>query len=214
MGRIESDGGDGTYVVRLEEEDVELAGLEGTGDAEVCNGVYRRLVGRFVNDRPVWQQQGGGGEERFLYYASSGKWFVGGRKSMEAGKAAGWVHSQATTAEAPFGDDLSWQYGDGSKWADGPSIRWRSLDQTSGTCGATARGPVTAAAATAYCYCCMCYCCCSTGAAALRGTRLDSPSLSFPASFCLGRGYVVYPLCLCVLLRGCAQRWCRRSGCG
>ena len=136
MGRIEEDRGDGTYVVRFEGEDLELAGLEGTYKADHCAGVYRRLGGWVVNDRPVWQKQGGG-TECFVYYANSGKWWVGEREDMEIGKAKGWVHSQVTPAEVPFGDDLIWQVDDGSDWMDWPSARCVSLGQPSGTCAAT-----------------------------------------------------------------------------
>ena len=113
MGRIEEDRGDGTYVVRLEGEDLELAGLEGTR-RESCAGAYRRVGGLSVNDRPVWQKQGGG-VELFVYYANDGVWEVSGRENMEIGKAAGVIHSQATPSEVPFGDDHTWLVHDGSK---------------------------------------------------------------------------------------------------
>ena len=72
-----------------------------------------------------------------MYYSNNSNWYVGKREDMEIGKAQGWVHSQPTPAEVPFGDDLTWQVHDGSSFIDWPSARCASISQPLGTCAAT-----------------------------------------------------------------------------
>jgi hypothetical protein len=75
-----------------------------------------------VNGRGVWQMAG---QEFFMYYTSSKEWWISDRASMEAGKAAGWMHVKST-ALTPNQIIETWQVYDGT-WSDAPEVRVRVL---------------------------------------------------------------------------------------
>jgi hypothetical protein len=87
-------------------------------------GMYKLMEGKEVNGRGVWQMAEG--QEYFIYYSSSKEWYIGGRASMEAGKAAGWVRV-ASTALTPDQVTETWQVADmvAKAWVDAPKARAR-----------------------------------------------------------------------------------------
>ena len=109
--------------------------VEGQAEGEPGHGLmgrYELVEGKVVGGRAVWEQRKGGGEEAYLFYASSAeKWYIGGKKSMEAGKAAGWVASAEgtegplTPMEATAGKWRASGAGGKGKWAEVPGLRVR-----------------------------------------------------------------------------------------
>jgi hypothetical protein len=93
-------------------------------------GVYRRMEGKQVNGRGVWQMEAGifssllGGETtKYLFYAG-GQWFIGTNKqSMEKGRAAGGV-KVADSALTPDKIAGAWKVADDNGgWVDAPKLR-------------------------------------------------------------------------------------------
>jgi hypothetical protein len=83
-------------------------------------GVYELVEGKEVNGRGVWQMAGG--QEHFMYYGSNKEWIISDRASMEAGKAAGWLHV-ASIALTPDQITETWRVSDGaSSWLDAPKV--------------------------------------------------------------------------------------------
>ena len=83
-------------------------------------GMYELMEGKEVNGRGVWQAAGG--QELFMYYASTKEWWIGGRASMEAGKASGWMNV-ASAALTPDQVTETWKVTPG--WVDAPKVRAR-----------------------------------------------------------------------------------------
>jgi hypothetical protein len=88
-------------------------------------GIYELIEGKVVNRRAVWQKQGGA-KERFLYYASSNKWYVSKMERMETGCSKGFI-KLATTALTPDQTRPSnvWSVlgAAGGGWKDAPEVQ-------------------------------------------------------------------------------------------
>ena len=85
-------------------------------------GAYELMEGKLVSGRCVWRRVGGGHEAYLFYAASSGKWHVGSKTSMEAsmeaGKSRGRLHVESDaltpdkvteTWKVYAGGDGNWQ---------------------------------------------------------------------------------------------------------
>ena len=87
-------------------------------------GVYelQDVSTHWVNGRGVWKREG---KEDYLYYASSGKWYVSDKENMLAGKATGWVHTAADTALTPDKISAEWKVYTGKRgvWEAAPKVR-------------------------------------------------------------------------------------------
>jgi mannose-6-phosphate isomerase-like protein (cupin superfamily) len=100
-----------------------LEGQEEGGPQHGLMGEYELVEGKEVNRRGVWQKMEGG-QELFMYYASTKKWYISGRESMEAGKAAGAMRV-ASTALTPDQSTEMWMVVDGQAFVDAPKVKAR-----------------------------------------------------------------------------------------
>jgi hypothetical protein len=93
-------------------------------DLNELMGVYKRMEGKVVNGRAVWQKQGGD-KERFLYNASTGSWFVSSRGNMEEGKATGimLLTSAALTPDQARPSEMC-QVSDGRQFVEAAEARF------------------------------------------------------------------------------------------
>jgi hypothetical protein len=72
-------------LARIQAQQVRQLVVEGLeDDSDKLMGVYKRMEGRVVSWRAVWQKQGGA-EEWFLYYSSGNNWVFSTREHMEDG---------------------------------------------------------------------------------------------------------------------------------
>ena len=85
-----------------------------------CMGTYVPVKRKTVNGRGVWQREGGA--DRYLFYASSGRWYVGKGEHMKAGKGWGWWRAESA-AQTPDLITEAWCVVDGAGgWPPVPAV--------------------------------------------------------------------------------------------
>jgi uncharacterized protein YuzB (UPF0349 family) len=89
-----------------------------------CMGMYELVEGKVVSGRGVWQHQGD--NDLFLYFCSSMAWYISSKESMEAGKAAGFVHV-TSSALTPDQATTQWRVANDSAFQDAPKLRVRVM---------------------------------------------------------------------------------------
>ena len=100
---------------------IQISG-QASGDSQHnLMGVYelQDVSTHWVNGRGVWKLRG---KEGYLYYASTGNWFVGDKENMLAGKNSGWMYTAADTALTPDKISAEWTVYTGTEWEAAPKV--------------------------------------------------------------------------------------------
>ena len=105
-----------------------VAGLDGTPEA-CYNGVYALQIGMWTCGRPVYKQKAGvsGTKERYLFRATSGKWYISDKEDAVTGKPRGSVKTQSRDNDAAHTPDQitgGWQYSDHG-WLDVSEVSFK-----------------------------------------------------------------------------------------
>ena len=90
-------------------------------------GGFELMEGMAINERPVYRAVGK--MRRFMYFSSTGRWFIGNNeKNMRAGKAAGWLRTAKVErgALAPENVKGDWQVWSSTTTINGPAEHGKS----------------------------------------------------------------------------------------